>query len=486
MHRLGVIVPYRNRAKHLRTFIKSVTEYLQQDISDFKIIIAEQTDEKEFNRGALLNAGFLEAKRLGCDYVVFHDVDLLPKKVDYTYSDIPVELVGKIVEDGKDPHFNLEIEDLNYDYFGGVTLFPVEVFEKINGFSNKYAGWGYEDNDLLLRCKEVGFPLETKNCRQLQVTKPAFTFNGSGSYIKTSFPPKFIDKNKGLSFTVNFRVEDLDLDLKAPYDECAIFCIPGLDAALCYESFGTYKFEVFDNYEDVYSIHTEKYPIGITLQATVTFDFKNRFVILYMNGKEIGRKQWPEERQIKFGSSDIYLGVAHPTRVVKSNVSRKWLKGQISDFLVFRRTLSYKEVQKIYREYKAGYNKYEPQIWYSGNVTDSYQLTVTNLSDSPEGVVAGDLVDVTIEPLVTVDEFYKVTVPANRKGIFTEQPHDVNGSQNGYWKSWASRFNQKHYREVESFGTLWKKEGLNTLQYITETVETRETTYGSRVLVKFL
>jgi hypothetical protein len=27
-------------------------------------------------------------------------------------------------------------------YFGGVTLFPVKAFEEIDGYSNKYWGWG--------------------------------------------------------------------------------------------------------------------------------------------------------------------------------------------------------------------------------------------------------------------------------------------------------------------------------------------------------
>lgn len=486
MHRLGIIVPYRNRAKHLRSFIREISDYLdKKKIPEYRIIIAEQTDNKDFNRGALLNAGFLEAKNLGCDYVVFHDIDLIPRDVDYSYSDVPQELVGKVVEDG-DPHFSMSIEDLNYDYFGGVTLFPVETFEKINGFSNKYIGWGFEDNDLLLRCQEAQVPLSYKNYRQYQAARPAFTFNGVNSYIKAPFLSRFINKEKGLSFAATFKVEDLDLNLNSPYDECAIFCIPGLDAALCYESYGTYKFEVFDNYEDVYSIHTEKYPVGVTLQAVVTFDFKKRYIKLYINGREVGRKQWPEGRYIKFGSSDLYLGVAHPTREIKSNVSRKWLKGQILDFAIFSRTLEASEINHVFRESFYGFNRFNPQLWYSGYVTDGYRLTVPNLSDVADGNTIGDLVDVSLEPLVTLDEFYRVTVPVNRGGVFVTQPHETNGTVDGYWKSWASRENQERYRNAEALGTFKNRDGLNSLQYIVETKEARETTYGSRVLVKFL
>ena len=144
-------------------------------------------DEEDFNRGALLNAGFLEAKKRGCDYVVFHDVDLLPRNVDYTYSNTPLELVEKIVDPREDKHFKINVADLTDDYFGGVTMFTVEDFEKINGYSNKYVGWGFEDNDLLLRCREAQIPLGYKNYRQYPTLEPAFTFNGHSSYIKLPF-----------------------------------------------------------------------------------------------------------------------------------------------------------------------------------------------------------------------------------------------------------------------------------------------------------
>ena len=46
------------------------------------------------------------------------------------------------------------------EYIGGVTLFNKEHFEFINGFSNKYWGWGFEDDDLLYRCRQGGLPLD--------------------------------------------------------------------------------------------------------------------------------------------------------------------------------------------------------------------------------------------------------------------------------------------------------------------------------------
>ena len=41
-------------------------------------------------------------------------------------------------------------------FFGGVVLMSKEHLEKTNEYSNGYWGWGYEDTDLLLRCRVAG------------------------------------------------------------------------------------------------------------------------------------------------------------------------------------------------------------------------------------------------------------------------------------------------------------------------------------------
>ena len=484
MHKLGIIIPYRKRFKQLQKFLKYVPEYLQRQNLDYEIIVAEQMDEEDFNRGALLNAGFLEAKKRGCDYVVFHDVDLLPRYVNYSYSDVPLELVGKVVNPDTEEAFQINIADNSDDYFGGVTMFPVETFEKINGYSNKYIGWGFEDNDLLLRCREAQVSLGYCKYRQYQAVEPAFTFDGRKSYIRVPFLEKDLRKN-GMSFLVTFRVEDLEADENLPHDECAIFCIPGLDAALCYESFGTYKFEVFDNYEDVYSVHTKKYPTGITLQAVVTLDSDKRVGKLYINGDKIGKFEWPESRILKFGSKDIYLGVGHPTREVESNNSQKWLKGQIADFATFSRVLDSSEIRKLYQESYLGLNKFQPLQWYSGKVTAQGLQEVPNIADTLLSKnLQGTCSNVTVEPLVSLEEFYKLTVPYARPGVFVAQPHTTAGTTEGYWKSWATRLNQFRYREAESLGTFKSRDGLSSLSEIAEISGRKLVTFSGAIHIQ--
>ena len=82
--KLGVIVPYRGRPTHLRKFKDHITDYLKEKNISFQLIVVEQSDSLPFNRGKLLNIGFLEALKKRCDYLVFHDVDMLPLSVDYS------------------------------------------------------------------------------------------------------------------------------------------------------------------------------------------------------------------------------------------------------------------------------------------------------------------------------------------------------------------------------------------------------------------
>jgi hypothetical protein len=152
MKKLSIVVPYRNREQHLSQFIPFMEEYLKHlsNGKDYesRIVIVEQDDEKPFNRGKLLNIGFAESK--DCDYFCFHDVDMLPVNSDYSPVDSPTHMAAEAEQFGW---------KLPYDgYFGGVTMFDKESFEKINGYANEYWGWGAEDDDILTRCSIMKVP----------------------------------------------------------------------------------------------------------------------------------------------------------------------------------------------------------------------------------------------------------------------------------------------------------------------------------------
>ncbi len=152
-HKMGLIVPYRDRAEHIKRFLPHMLSYLAKRDVDAAVYIIEQEDGKDFNRARLLNIGVLEAE-IACDYFVMHDVDMLPLDVDYSYASAPTHLAAAASQ------FNYS---LPYDqYFGGVTLFSREILEAVNGYSNQYWGWGLEDDDMAQRCFSAGHTLQRR------------------------------------------------------------------------------------------------------------------------------------------------------------------------------------------------------------------------------------------------------------------------------------------------------------------------------------
>ena len=152
-HKLCVIVPFRERFDELMQFTPFLTKFLVKQLGDknaFEILIINQADMLRFNRGSLINIGYQKSLEKGCDYLVMHDVDLLPnnENINYQYPSDPKTKFTSVL------HLAYPHHKYHYDkYIGGVLLMTNEVFEKLNGLSNNYYGWGREDDELYSRLK---------------------------------------------------------------------------------------------------------------------------------------------------------------------------------------------------------------------------------------------------------------------------------------------------------------------------------------------
>jgi hypothetical protein len=145
-HKLGVCIPYRNRKEHIDKLIPHLSEHLTKKGIEHTFYVGHQVDDKLFNRGAMKNIAAYVAFEDGCDYIAWHDVDMLAfEEADYSYpEEHPVHIATKLSK------YNFE---LGYEqYFGGVVLLTKEQVEKTNGYSNDYWDWGQEDDDLFWRC----------------------------------------------------------------------------------------------------------------------------------------------------------------------------------------------------------------------------------------------------------------------------------------------------------------------------------------------
>ncbi len=63
-HRVAIIIPYRDRDRHLRGFLHNLHSLLTKQQLDYAIFAVEQIAGQTFNRAKLMNVGFVEANRL--------------------------------------------------------------------------------------------------------------------------------------------------------------------------------------------------------------------------------------------------------------------------------------------------------------------------------------------------------------------------------------------------------------------------------------
>lgn len=149
-----ILIPYRARGDNnfrksqLHKFLTHMNNYLSvvHPYLKYKLIIVEQNNDHMFNRGLLLNIGYLEREKVidyKIKYYIHHNCDLFPtidQKPPLDYSFTPIN----------------EVRDI-FGYssgIGGIAVFNRLTFKQINGFPNDYFNWGAEDTTLYKRCEK--------------------------------------------------------------------------------------------------------------------------------------------------------------------------------------------------------------------------------------------------------------------------------------------------------------------------------------------
>jgi hypothetical protein len=137
----------------------------------------EQFDDGRFNKGLVMNSGFLEIQKSFGDFdcFVFHDVDMVPEddRNIYLCRDKPVHLSPFIDKYQYKSHYGTD--------WGGVTMIKPEHYLEANGYSNMFWGWGFEDSDMEFRLKEKG----------LQPVRPVNEESARYSMIEHDHPWRF-------------------------------------------------------------------------------------------------------------------------------------------------------------------------------------------------------------------------------------------------------------------------------------------------------
>lgn len=477
--KLAIIVPYRDREEHLARFVPHMDDFLSK--IEHKIFVIEQGDDKPFNRGWLLNIGFDIAKKQGYDYFCFHDVDMLPedKSCDYSWVDKPTHLASRLSK------FNYRL--VYPEYIGGVSLINKEHFEWINGFSNSYWGWGFEDDDFLYRCRQGGVPLETqwvgegKNKESRLISCIELT---NGDYLEIPLSES-ISKVLDSSFTIEAWIEpsdDLELDDNKDYDEFHVFTRPGHHVGIAYTSGMQYKGAVWDENNHQHMVVSDRKG-NEWCHVLFTVDNVLKRLRMYINGQETNNSPTDFLTNLRTSNSvPYYIGCANPNA---RTGDKGWFKGNVAQIVMWDKALEPKEAgvcynngypynvtkQKEYSGWKIGQEVYLSGhnvvgYWDFDNVRNDKVLDKSG-NDNHAKIKGG----VITEKELRIGS--NVMIPNRRDGKYTCLEHEENGWANTKYTHWESRQNQlRFFNKVRRGLTDYKEDGLSNLKYKINNKET--------------
>jgi len=163
-HKLCVLVPFRDRMEEMLEFVPHMHRFLNTQKIRHKILIINQVDVLRFNRASLINAGF-KIGQAECDYIAMHDVDLLPLNMALNYS-YPANGPFHIAAPHLHPKYHYPT------FVGGILLLKNEHFIKANGLSNRFWGWGREDDEFYVRMRHA----------KLTITRPGNLTTGLNTF----------------------------------------------------------------------------------------------------------------------------------------------------------------------------------------------------------------------------------------------------------------------------------------------------------------
>ena len=445
--KLGVCVPYRNREEHLHTFVPKVGKHLKEQGIDFQMYFAHQVDDKLFNRGATKNIAAKHAFEEGCDYVVWHDIDMIPEKgADYSYPDkYPIHLATRISQ--------MDYQLKYHEYFGGAVLFSKEQVEKTNGYSNDYWDWGMEDDDLFWRCHLEGLTNDTY--LDTPFTKKRFvSFDGDNSWAMLPNNRKY--KNiTGNSHTISILTKAFQQPDKMPvhligdknheYVEFPIFRIPGYDYGISFNNSRALSLQYWNTFNQHNYMWLKRYD-GQWSWVTVVIDRDKNLSHFYLNGTEVDSKAghgsespWKYNGMLKkYGLKRIYLGT---TPSVGETHPGRYFKGSIADLKMWNRALSPEEVANIHKEFST------EGLIYKYNIDDlekfDCKVEVDNVK-VPNSII-----------------------PHRRIGRFTCLPHKDEGLVDGKWAKGATtaRNERRYVLEMQKGTWDYKNDGINQVKY---------------------
>lgn len=450
--KLGVCVPYRNRELHMNEFIPKIGKYLKNQGIDFQIYICHQTDDKLFNRGATKNIAAKHAFEEGCDYVVFHDIDMIPEEeggCDYSF---PTEGPRHIATQISQMDYQLKY----HEYFGGAVLFSKKDLEAVNGYSNDYWDWGMEDDDLFWRCQLEG--LTNNSYLPYTSGKQKFLrFNGEDSTATVDVPAEYKNFTRK-AHTISVLVRAFQQPEKNPifligskernYVEYPVLRVPGYDYGFSFNNSRAISMTFWNSFNQHHYMWLKRYDKQWSW-VTAVFDDYNKLSHFYLNGTEVDSLAGHgspsplnfKGRLKKYDIDKLHLGYT-PSEPEGSTI--KYLKGDIAKVVAWDRNLSAEEIKELH-------NKLPDE---SLIINKDFNVDIPNEQNN---------ISIIEEPIVIPNSI----IPYRVEGRMRCLPHEDEGIVGGVFKKGeTTAANERRYvLQMQENKINYKEDGLAQVKY---------------------
>ena len=455
-HKLGVCIPYRNRKEHVERLIPHLSKQLTEQGIEHTFYVGHQIDDKLFNRGAMKNIAAHVAFEDGCDYIAWHDVDMLSYNIeghiggDYSYpEENPIHIATKLSK------YNY---GLGYDqYFGGVVLFTKEQAYETNGYSNEYWDWGQEDDDLFWRCYYEG--MTTGKVFKKYENKKVLNFTGENSYVA-------IPTNREISSALrDDHTISILFNAEQQENKVPIWLVGDLEKRFIeyplLRKDGSWTWGLsFNNSRAVTMLYHDKsnHPIynwakrfeHLWTWVTLSYSKEKSQIYFYINDELIcqmnGIKQnepFPVHGELRAHDS------IKPFLVGFCNHSNTFYKGKIAEVKMYNRFFE--------------------------NINDVFDSNDTIMTFNDESIYNNVLT--TEEDIEVIENI----LPYRREGSFYCLPHEDEGFVNGRWKKGetTARNERRFVTEMQQGKINYKEDGLSQIMNVLEIDNIDESLYSN-------
>jgi len=461
-HKLGICIPYRNRKEHIERLIPHLSEYLNKKGIDHKFYVGHQIDDKLFNRGAMKNIAAHYAFEDGCDYVAWHDVDMLAQDkdeliCDYSYPEnTPIHIATKLSK------YNY---GLGYDqYFGGVVLFTKEQAYKTNGYSNDYWDWGQEDDDLFYRCFFENYT--TGRIFKSYENKLVANFNGDNSAM-------LLPSNKDISncLTKNHTISVLFKAEQQP-EKVPIFLVGDQEKkyvefpilrkhnswtwGLSFNNSRTVNMTIFDMFNNYHNNWAKKHESEWTW-VTISFNQRTKELFFYVNDELITNQNGIKENKPFFiGEALKKHTYTDPFILGYCSNQLNYFKGKIADVKIYNKF--FEDINDTFDENN------EPIL--KLDLTQDYQ---------------SDNVEITTENIEVIENI----IPIRKEGNFYCMHHEDEGFVDGNWKKGetTARNEKRFVTEMQQRKIDYKQDGLKQILEVLDVDNIDESQYSNTMFI---